>query len=363
MSRGDLLERTIASIPSPDLDVAAETRRLLDAKTKPPGSLGRLEDLACRIAAIRGSVPSGAPEPAIVVAAADHGVAARGVSAYPQEVTAQMLATFAGGGAAICVLAREAGARLLVVDAGVVGAPEGLDGVRSEILDGIRGTDDLTLAPAMSRSTAVGMTERGIALASELADEGVGIVGLGEMGIGNTTSASALAAALLPAAPSAVCGPGTGVDDEGLTRKVDAVTRGLALLRSDPDPIDVLAAVGGLEMAFLVGVTLGASARRIPVLLDGFITSAAALVAVRMQGRVAGSLIAATRSPEPGHTHILASLGLEPLLDLRLRLGEGTGAALALPLIRGAIAVLNDMATFDAAGVSGPAEAPAPADA
>ena len=364
MSRGDALERTIAAIPAPDLDAAAETARLLDAKTKPPGSLGRLEDLACRVAAIRGSVPSEALRSAVVVAAADHGVAVRGVSAYPQEVTAQMLANFAGGGAAISVLAREAGARLVVVDAGVIGGASE-EGVRAEIVDGVRGTDDLTLGPAMARSTAIGLIERGIALADELADDRVGIVGLGEMGIANTTSASALAAALLPAEPSLVCGPGTGVDDEGLARKVDAVRRGLeanGLPGPNSDPIDVLAAVGGLEIAFLVGLTIGAAARRIPVLLDGFITSAAALVAVRLRDRCAGSLIAATRSPEPGQALVLEALGLEPLFDLRLRLGEGTGAALGLPLVRSAIAVLTDMATFDAAGVSGPAEAPAPAD-
>ena len=363
MTRGKLLERAIATVPSPDLDVAAETARLLDAKTKPPGSLGRLEDLACRIAAIRGFVPHEPLEPAVVVAAADHGVAAQGVSAYPQEVTAQMLLNFAGDGAAISVLSREAGARLLVVDAGVIGGAA-VDGVRTEIVDEVRGTNDLSLGPAMTRSTAIGLIEHGIALADELADDGIGILGLGEMGIANTTSASALTASLLPCQPSAVCGPGTGIDRERLSRKVQAVSRGVAMLelRPDPDPIDVLAAVGGLEIAFLVGVTLGAAGRRVPVLLDGFITSAAALVAARMRPATAGSLVAATRSPEPGHTLVLEALGLEPLLDLRLRLGEGTGAALALPLVRSAIAVLTDMATFDAAGVSGPAESPAPAD-
>jgi len=364
VNRGDLLERTIAAIPSPDLDVAAETARRLDAKTKPPGSLGRIEDLACRVAAIHGAVPSERLRSAIVVAAADHGVATRGVSAYPQEVTAQMLANFARGGAAISVLARQAGARLVVVDAGVIGGGS-VEGVRVEIVDGVRGSEDLTLGPAMSRSTAFGQIERGIVLADELADDGIGILGLGEMGIANSTSASALAAALLPAEPSLVCGPGTGVDDEGFARKVDAVRRGLeasGLPRTGADPVDALSAVGGLEIAFLVGLTLGSAARRIPVLLDGFITSSAALVAVRLQERCAGSLMAATRSPEPGHALVLEALGLEPLLDLRLRLGEGTGAALALPLVRSAIAILTDMATFDGAGVSGPAEAPAPAD-
>ena len=357
MNRGDLLERTTASLCESDRDVGAQTVRLLDAKTKPPGSLGRLEELACRLAAIRGRMPEGPLHPAIVVAAADHGVAARGVSAYPIEVTAQMLSNFAGGGAAICVLAREAGARLVVVDAGVIGGAA-VAGVRTEVVDSVRCTEDLTVGPAMSRSTAIGMIERGIALAEELAAEGVQILGLGEMGIANTTSASALTAVLLPAEPSLVCGPGTGIDDAGLARKVDAVRRGLAangLPRPDAEPADVLSAVGGLEIAFLVGVTLGAAARRIPVLLDGFVSSVAALVAYGFREAAAASLVAATRSPEPGHALVLERLGLEPLLDLGLRLGEGTGAALALPLVRSSIAILTDMATFDAAGISGPA--------
>ena len=357
MNRGDLLERTTASLCESDRDVGAQTVRLLDAKTKPPGSLGRLEELACRLAAIRGRMPEGPLHPAIVVAAADHGVAARGVSAYPIEVTAQMLSNFAGGGAAICVLAREAGARLVVVDAGVIGGAA-VAGVRTEVVDSVRCTEDLTVGPAMSRSTAIGMIERGIALAEELAAEGVQILGLGEMGIANTTSASALTAVLLPAEPSLVCGPGTGIDDAGLARKVDAVRRGLAangLPRPDAEPADVLSAVGGLEIAFLVGVTLGAAARRIPVLLDGFVSTVAALVAYGFREAAAASLVAATRSPEPGHALVLERLGLEPLLDLGLRLGEGTGAALALPLVRSSIAILTDMATFDAAGISGPA--------
>jgi nicotinate-nucleotide--dimethylbenzimidazole phosphoribosyltransferase len=365
VKRGDLLERTTASLCESDRDVGAQTVRLLDAKTKPPGSLGRLEELACRLAAIRGRMPEGPLHPAIVVAAADHGVAARGVSAYPIEVTAQMLSNFAGGGAAICVLAREAGARLVVADAGVIGGAA-VDGVRTEIVDGVRCTEDLTVGPAMSRSTATGMIERGIALAEELAAEGVQILGLGEMGIANTTSASALTAALLPAEPSLVCGPGTGIDDAGLARKVDAVRRGLAangLPRPDAEPADVLSAVGGLEIAFLVGVTLGAAARRIPVLLDGFVSSVAALVAYGFREAAAASLVAATRSPEPGHALVLERLGLEPLLDLGLRLGEGTGAALALPLVRSSIAILTDMATFDAAGVSGPAPGVEPGSA
>ncbi len=208
----------------------------------------------------------------------------------------------------------------------------------------------------MVYSVAVGAIERGIALAHELADDGVEIVGLGEMGIANTTAASAIASAILAVDPTRVCGTGTGLDDEGLARKVDIVRRGLLaneLPNPDANPVEVVGAVGGLEIAFLVGVTLGAYARGLAILLDGFITGTAALVAARIMPASAGSMIAATRSTEPGHAVVLEALGLEPLLDLRLRLGEGTGAALALPLVRSAIAIVTDMATFDSAGVSG----------
>ena len=357
-----LLDATVAAIEPPDPSVAERTRRLLDAKTKPPGSLGRLEDLACRLASIRGSIPDRPPRPALVVAAADHGVAVHGVSAYPPEVTAQMLANFAGGGAAISVLARQAQARLVVVDAGVAAA-DPIAGVRLEVVGGVRGTADLTRGPAMPRDVALGLIDGGIALADELAGDGVEIVGVGEMGIGNTTAASALASVLLPADPALLCGPGTGLDPAGVTRKVEAVRRGLeanGLPRPGADPADVLAAVGGLEIAFLVGVILGAAARRVPVLLDGFITGASALIAAELAPYSVGSMIAATRSPEPGHDRLLDRLGLDPLLDLRLRLGEGTGAALALGLVRAAVAILSDMATFEEAGVSERVDTPTP---
>jgi nicotinate-nucleotide--dimethylbenzimidazole phosphoribosyltransferase len=348
------LEETVSRIRPPDRDVARRTARLLDAKTKPPGSLGRVEDLASQLAAIRGEVLTGELGPAIVVAAADHGVAIEGVSPYPQEVTGQMLANFATGGAAVAVLAREAGARLVVVDAGVL-APPVLDVVRSEIVEGVRGTGNIALGPAMSLRVAIGLIERGISLADELADDGIGVVSVGDMGIGNTTAASALCAALLPADPSIVCGPGTGLDERGVVRKVEVVRRALdanGLGKGSHDPLAALASVGGLEIAFLTGVILGAASRRVPVLLDGFVTGAAALVARAIAPDVGGSLIAATRSPEPGHLLVLERLGLEPLLDLRLRLGEGSGAALALPLVRAAVALLTDMATFEEAGVS-----------
>jgi nicotinate-nucleotide--dimethylbenzimidazole phosphoribosyltransferase len=348
------LEGTVARIRPPDGNVARETARLFDAKTKPPGSLGRLEDLACSLAAIRGEVPVDTLAPAIVVAAADHGVAIEDVSPYPQEVTGQMLANFATGGAAVAVLAREAGARLVVVDAGVI-APPVADGVRTEIVDGVRGTGNLAMGPAMMVPVAVGLIERGIVLAGDLANDGIGIVAVGDMGIGNTTAASALCAALLRVDPARTCGPGTGLDDAGVARKVAVVRRALAangLIGRSTDPIAALSSVGGLEIAFLTGVILGAASRRVPVLLDGFVTGVAALAASALAPQVSGSLIAATRSPEPGHPLVLERLGLEPLLDLGLRLGEGSAAALALPLVRAAVAILTDMATFEAAGVS-----------
>jgi nicotinate-nucleotide--dimethylbenzimidazole phosphoribosyltransferase len=335
-------------LSTPDA-VAAATQTLLDAKTKPRGSLGRLEELAVQIATIRGTPAPGRLPAAVVVAAADHGVAARGVSAYPQEVTAQMLANFAAGGAAICVLARLAGAELHVLDLGVAGAP--VPGVRDLRIG--PGTSDLTEGPAMSEEQADQCLAAGDAVAAELADAGVGIVALGEMGIGNTTSASALAAAFLDAEPEAVCGPGTGLDAAGLERKVAAVRRGLAVNAvNGGDPAAILNALGGFEIAFLAGVALGAADHRLVVLLDGFITGAAALAAERIRPGTRGSMVAAHRSPEPGHALVLEALELDPLLELGLRLGEGSGAALALPLLGAALATLEEMATFDSAGVT-----------
>jgi nicotinate-nucleotide--dimethylbenzimidazole phosphoribosyltransferase len=330
--------------------VVTATRAALDAKTKPRGSLGRLEDLAVRVAAIRGTARPGRLRAAIVLAAADHGVAARGVSAYPQEVTRQMLANFAAGGAAICVLARAAGADLHVFDLGVRSP---FADARIRDLRIAAGTADISEGPAMTREQAAASLAAGREVAAELAAEGVGVVAIGEMGIGNTTSASALAAALLPAEPEAVCGRGTGVDDAGLSRKVEAVREALAVNRPDPaDGLGTLAALGGFEIGFLAGVVVGAAQHRLVVLLDGFITGAAALVADRIEPAARTAMVAAHISPEPGHRAILETLGLEPLLDLGLRLGEGSGAALALPLVNAAMAVLEEMATFDSAGVT-----------
>jgi nicotinate-nucleotide--dimethylbenzimidazole phosphoribosyltransferase len=319
-----------------------EAKRAYDSKTKPRGSLGRLEELGCRLAAIRGFVPRSL-EAAIVVAAADHGVARESVSAYPQEVTAQMVANFAAGGAAVNVLARQAGARLILVDAGLA-VPFEHAAVRPVRLG--PGTASLAAGPAMTAEQA----RRGLEAGRELADElrAVDVVALGDMGIGNTTSASALTAALLGVEPALVCGRGTGLDDAGVARKVAVVQRALEANRG----ADPLAALGGFELVFLAGLALGCAANRTAVLLDGFITSAAALAAARIDAAVLDVLIASHRSPEPGHTLVLEALGLSPLLDLELRLGEGSGAALALPLLRAAVAILEEMATFDDAGVT-----------
>jgi nicotinate-nucleotide--dimethylbenzimidazole phosphoribosyltransferase len=348
MTAEQTLDATIAAIGPPDVAAARAARAELDAKTKPRGSLGRLEQVARRVAAVRGDAALAPLRTAIVVAAADHGVAAEGVSAYPAAVTAQMVANFAAGGAAINVLARHAGAELLVVDAGVA---EPVDGVRSLRLG--NGTANLASGAAMTRAQALESIVAGIGLARELASDGVGIVGLGEMGIGNTTAAAAVMAGLLGCDAREVCGRGTGIDDATLARKVAVVRAAVRRHRlADADAVEVLAAVGGFEIGVLAGVALGAAATRMVVLMDGFITAAAVLVAARLAPELAAYVIAAHRSPEPGHTLALEALGLQPLLDLGLRLGEGTGAALALPIVQASLAIVAEMATFTSAGVS-----------
>jgi nicotinate-nucleotide--dimethylbenzimidazole phosphoribosyltransferase len=269
------LAETLARIAPPDPEIARRTQALLDGKTKPRRSLGRLEDLACRVAAARGVAVPEAPVKAVVVMAADHGVTAEGVSAYPSEVTWQMVANFVRGGAAINVLARQAGAEVVVVDLGVK-APVDLPGVRAARIG--PGTGNLAREPAMSRAQAVAALEVGIGIAEELAARGVTLIATGEMGIGNTTPATALAAHFTGASPEEVVGRGTGIDDAGLRRKLDAIRRGLALHGpAIAEPLDALARLGGFEIAGLAGLVLGAASRRVPVLVDGFISGAAAL--------------------------------------------------------------------------------------
>jgi len=342
-----MIDDLVSAIPALDEYAAARAQAYIDAKTKPRGSLGRLEELFCRLAAMTGRAPPEHVEKAIVVMAGDHGVAEEGVSAYPQEVTGQMLLNFAAGGAAVNQLARVAGARLLVVDMGTVRAT-GAAGVR-EVRIGA-GTRNFTREPAMTREACEHAVRAGAAIAGDLARAGVGLLGLGEMGIGNSTSASALTAALTGLAAEEVTGRGTGVDDAGWRRKIGAIQRGLEL-HSGGDALDTLARLGGFEIAGLCGVVLGAAARRVPVVVDGFTATCGAACAARVAPRAAGYLLPSHRSVEVGHRALLTALRLEPLFDLGMRLGEGTGAALAMMIIDAAVA-LDGMATFAEAQVS-----------
>jgi nicotinate-nucleotide--dimethylbenzimidazole phosphoribosyltransferase len=350
-----LLRATLGAVAPPDGAVLAEARDRQDRLTKPRGSLGALEDVSVKLAGLAGQCPPPMPEPAVVaVFAADHGVHARGVSPWPQEVTGQMVANFAAGGAAVNAFARQADARVVVVDVGVAHPlPAGGD-VPGLLVRRVRpGTDDLSAGPAMSRDDAVRAIAVGIGVAADLVAEGHRCLLTGDMGIANTTASAALVAAFTGADPADVTGAGTGIDAATRARKVGVVREALALHRPDPaDPIGVLAAVGGLEHAAIAGFVLGAAAARVPVVLDGVIAGSAALVARALAPACVDACVAGHRSAEPGHTVALAHLGLRPLVDLELRLGEGTGAVLALPLVQAAVRALREMATFDSAGVA-----------
>jgi len=347
-----LLARTVAAVGGPDEAARAAASDRLDRMTKPPGSLGRVEDLAITLAGIAGTCPPPLPEPAVVaVFAADHGVHAQGVTPWPREVTAQMVANLAAGGATVNAFARAVGAQVQVVDVGVVGPLPELAGVRTRhVADG---TADLALGPALTRAQAVAAVEVGIATAHELVDDGARCLVTGDMGIANTTAAALLICAFTGADPERATGRGTGIDDATLAHKTGVVRAALARHRPEVgDPIGVLAAFGGLEHAAIAGLVLGGAARRVPVLLDGVNAGAAALVAAALAPSAVGCCVAGHRSAEAGHRHALGHLGLDPLLDLGLRLGEGTGAVLALPLLRAAAQALRDVATFDGAGVT-----------
>lgn len=328
---------------------AARARQ--DRLTKPQGSLGRLEELSIQLAGMTADPFPSAERKAVIVMAADHGVALEGVSAYPAEVTAQMLSNFLDGGAAINVLARQAHARVVVVDAGVaadVPAREAL--IVRKIA---HGSGNISRGPAMTREQAAESVLNGAGIAAAEIARGVDVLAAGDMGIGNTTPSAAIACALAGQPPEQIAGRGTGVDDEGFKRKIAVIERALAVNQPDAkDGLDVLAKVGGFEIGGLAGVMLGAAAQRKPVLIDGFISTAAAMIAVTIAPRCREYLIAAHRSQERGHARMLEWLGLQPLLDLDLRLGEGTGAALAFHLVQAATRLLREMATFDEAGVS-----------
>lgn len=344
------LAELIAKITPLDVTSVEQARARQLQLTKPTGSLGRLEALAIQLAGASRSVLPVIRRKAVVVMAADHGVTAEGVSAYPQDVTPQMVLNFLSGGAAINALARQANAEVVVVDIGVAAELEHPNLLMRKIS---RGTANMAQGPAMSRAEVVQAIAVGIEILDTLADQGLDLVATGEMGIGNTTAASAITACLLSISAEQVTGRGTGINDQQLAHKIQIIERAIA--HNTPDleqPLDVLAKVGGLEIAGLVGVILAAAARRIPVVLDGFISSSAALVAYALCPTVRDYLIAGHVSVECGHRLILNKLGLEPLLDLHLRLGEGTGAVLAMHILEGAVRTHAEMSTFGEAGVA-----------
>lgn len=344
------LHETIARIRPLDESARAEAARYLDTLTKPPGSLGKLEDIAVQLAGIEGSLALDASRKAVVVMAADHGVCEEGVSAYPAEVTPQMVMNFLHGGAAINVLARQAGADVVCVDIGVNAdlAHESL-----YVRKVRKGTANIARGPAMSREEAIEAISHGIELADKLADEGYRLLATGEMGIGNTTPSAAILSVLANIEPELAVGRGTGVDDAGVRRKQDTIRKAIEMNAPDAgDPLDVLTKLGGLEIAGLAGVILGAAARRLPVVVDGFIASIAALTAVRIAPNAREYLLPSHVSQELGHRLVLEQLGLVPMLDMHMRLGEGTGAALAFHLVEAAVRIMREMATFDSAGVS-----------
>lgn len=321
--------------------------------TKPPGSLGRLEDLSVQIAGIFGTDRPAPRGKTVIVAAGDHGVVSQGVTGYPQDVTAQMLRNFLSGGAAVSVMARTAGVNLVVVDAGIASPLPEHPGLR--IAAAGRCTADITQGPAMTRRQAETAVMGGIDLALEVAQSGIDIIGTGDMGIGNTTASSAITSALTGLPPSKTTGRGTGRDDAQLRHKIAVVERALGANRPDPsDGLDVLAKVGGYEIGFLAGVALGGAIARRAVVIDGFISGAACLIAHSLCPDVRDYLIASHLSAEVGHRLALYHLDIVPLLDLGMKLGEGTGAVLAIGLIEAASACLADMATFAEAGVSAP---------
>ena len=345
------LEDVVRRITPADRRAAHAAALRQQQLTKPPGSLGRLEDLSVQLAGIFGTERPALRGKTVVVAAGDHGVVAQGVTAYPREVTAQMVRNILVGGAAVSVMARRAGVDLVVVDAGVAAPLSRHPGLRG-VATG-RGTADITQGPAMSRQQAEACVTAGVALALEAAESGADIIGAGDMGIGNTTASSAVVAALTGRPPSETTGRGAGRTDREMEHKVAVVERALAVNLPNPaDGLDVLAGVGGFEIGVLTGVALGGALARRVVVLDGFISGAAALIAHSLCPTVRDYLVAAHVSAEAGHRVVLSYLGLRPLLDLDMRLGEGTGAVLAMGIVEAAAATLAEMATFDEAGVS-----------
>ena len=347
----DSLDRVLKAIKPLDGSAMAAAQSRQNSLTKPHGSLGRLEELSIQIAGIRSEAMPKLEHKAIITMAADHGVVAEGVSLYPQEVTRQMVLNFLQGGAAINILASHIGARVIVVDMGVIGGFQPLPGLLCKMID--FGTKNMAREPAMTRQQAIDALEAGIEVVQEELSKGLDIVGTGDMGIGNTTAGSTIFAAISGQPVAKVTGRGTGIDNEQLAHKVRVIERALSTNQPNPkDPIDLLAKVGGFEIGGLAGVILAGAAQRIPVAIDGFASGAAALIATSLSPQAKDYLIAAHVSAEAGHKLILDFLGLKPLLNLNMRLGEGTGAALGIFLAEAAVRILGQMATFAEAGVS-----------
>jgi len=345
------LDTILREIKPLDTSAMAAAQSRQNSLTKPHGSLGRLEELSIQLAGIKGTASPKLEHKSIIVMAADHGVVAETVSLYPQEVTRQMVLNFLKGGAAINVLAGQIGARVIVVDMGVKGGFQPLPGLLCKMID--FGTQNITQGPAMTRQQAVDAIEAGIqAVEAEMAKR-VDIIGTGDMGIGNTTASSAIFAAMSGKQPKKITGRGTGIGDKQLAHKIKVIERALSVNKPNPkDPIDVLSKVGGFEIGGLVGVILAGAAYRIPVVIDGFISGAAALIAAGLSPQAKDYLIAAHISAEAGHELLLQFLGLKPLLNLNMRLGEGTGAVIGIFLADAAARTLSQMATFAQAGVS-----------
>ena len=345
------LEEIIKDIKPLDEPAMKAARARQDTLTKPRGSLGRLEELSVQLAGMKADPFPSVERKAVIVMAADHGVAQEGVSAYPSDVTAQMVLNFVRGGAAINVLARQVQARVTVVDIGVKADFEPMRGlVRRKVMCGTR---NMAQGPALTREEAEQALQVGVDVLNEEAAHGLDLVATGDMGIGNTTPSSAIAAVMTGLPVVQVVGRGTGIDDQGLERKLKVIEQSLAVNRPDAtDALDVLHKVGGLEIAGLAGVMIAAAHRRIPIVVDGFISTASAMIAVGLAPGVREYLISAHQSVEIGHQAMLRHLHLKPLLDLNLRLGEGTGSALAFHLIEASTRILREMATFEEAGVS-----------
>jgi len=348
------LEAVVNGIEAVSPDWRLRARAYLNNLAIPPWSLGRLLDLAEQLAAIKQTLKPSVGNRVVVTMAGDHGVVEEGVSTFPQEVTLQMVYNFVAGGAGINVIAKAAGARVVVVDMGVAADLDELARHGKIVSRKIApGTGNMARGPAMTREQAVQALEAGIGIAGRLVQEGAELLGTGDMGIGNTTPSSAVLAALAGLSAREVTGRGTGIDDETLERKIGVIDRALSLNRPDPgDPVDVLAKVGGFEIGGIAGVILGAAYFKVPVVVDGFISTAGALLAKRLAPPAVDYMIAAHRSMEVAHWHMLQELGLRPLLDLDMRLGEGTGAALAMNIVEAAARVIGEMLTFEAAGVT-----------